>query len=153
MAVPSSFQYAVCFLCLSSSGWMVGGLMLVCATLRPSYLLCHLWWTAIAHGLNANTDNPTQDCNVLTVDVLHFWRLCTFRITCKVALGLPEDLLTHVEADEAVRRVTAYFKASSFFFACSFSVAWSCKLPEPECLPASIWMKKPVLPSQWQHLS
>eukprot|EP00983_Pelagomonas_calceolata_P057035 1144902-Pelagomonas_calceolata.AAC.4 len=45
-----------------------------------------------------------------SIDILAFFRLCTFRVTCNLALAIPEDALLFEQASEAVRRVTAYFK-------------------------------------------
>jgi hypothetical protein len=45
----------------------------------------------------------------IELDVLAFFRLCTFRVTTHLALGTPEDFFDAKEAAEAVRRVTAFF--------------------------------------------
>ena len=45
------------------------------------------------------------------INALEFWRLCTLRVTCALALGLPMDALRLEDALSVVRKVTEYFKA------------------------------------------
>lgn len=51
-----------------------------------------------------------DDGSSFTLNALDFFRLCTFRVTAALALGIPVDYLSHQEALTIVRKVNAYFK-------------------------------------------
>lgn len=57
-------------------------------------------------SLDARQGPPMQ----MNINALEFWRLCTFRITCRLALGLPIGALPLADALRIVHCVTEYFK-------------------------------------------
>ncbi len=67
-----------------------------------------------AAGSNWNKQQLQQDVPAVEIRVLDFFRVCTFRITCTLAFGLPIDFMDHAKALSVVRKVGAYFKVSRY---------------------------------------